>query len=177
MTTTDLNLSGFYADSVNSGLTITQDTLLDGIVADGSANIDLAVASITGETKAFTASKDTYVDVKADGTFTYIEETIDATAPALTVGSIRIAMVQTDGTEITAITDLRTMVGAFIFGAVTMVGASLRVYNPTSNPINIRYGAGSTSGGEPLQPYTAITVTETVYARPNRAGSTLTMTT
>ena len=73
MTTTDMDLSGFYADSVESGLTITQDTLLDGIVADGVVYIDQVEVEITGETNAFTATKDTYVDINAAGTFTYPE--------------------------------------------------------------------------------------------------------
>ena len=178
MTTTDLSLAGFYADSVASGLTVTQDTLLDGNVAAGVAYISEAVITVLTDAKTFTASKDTYVDVGNDAVITYTETVIDAGAPALAADAIRLAKVVTDGTTITSIVDLRTVAteGHYTFGTVAIVGTTLRVYNPTNNPINIRYGSTSTSHGEPLAPFTAIDVDETVYARPNHAGAVLSIT-
>lgn len=168
MTTTDLDLTGFYADSVESGLTVTQDTLLDGIVAAGVAYIDQVKATITGDTKSFTASKDTYIDVKADGTYTYIEEILNDPAPALTADSIRLAKVVTDGTEITTITDLRTLtVYQYVFGLVDISGGStMELYNPSGATVMVRFGSGSTSGGMPLGTGETRHVTELVYVKP-----------
>ena len=167
MTTTDVDLSLYYLDSVVSGLVVTQDALLDGDISAGVAYIDQAEATITGVTAhGFTVSVDTYVDVTAASSYTYVEVATDAAAPALTADSIRIAKVATDGTTITAITDLRTLhTGTFTFVNLAMVGTAMQIYNAGNNPVYYRHGT-STSEGMPIAPRTSVNVAETVYIKP-----------
>ena len=55
-----------------------------------------------------TASKQTYVDLASNGTYTYSEETIGATEPSVTTNSIRLARVSTDATTVLSVRDDRT---------------------------------------------------------------------
>ena len=168
MTTTDLDLTGSYADSVASGLGVTQDTLLDGIVAAGTAYINQVLITIAQDTKAFTASKDTYVDVGDDTIVTYTEVVNGAGAPALAADAIRLAKVVTDGTTITGITDLSTpTVYQYVFTTVSISGGStMELFNNGGSTLRIKFGAASTSGGMPLTPSTSRHVTEDVYVKP-----------
>lgn len=96
-------------DFVQSGLIWTLVSGLNGTmtagvayIADGSNYMQrVVVAQIA--TRAFTASKDTYVDVGADGTVYYSEVANNATAPTLSANRIRIALVITNGSTITAV--------------------------------------------------------------------------
>ena len=168
MTTTDVDLSTYYVDSVVSGLVVTQDTLLDGDMSAGTAYITQALISVDAVTaRAFTVSVDTYVDVGDDGVVTYSEVAIDVSAPALAADAIRLYKVVTDATEITSIVDLRVLhVGTFTFVNLAMVGTAMEVYNAGNNPIYYRHGAASTSEGMPIAPRTSVTVAETVYIKP-----------
>lgn len=174
MTTTNLDLTGFYVDSTESGLVVTQDTLLDGDISEGVVYINQVGADITGVTgHTFTVSVDTYVDVDIAGTFTYVEVATGAGAPALTADSVRIALVETDGTTITGITDLRTITNLnnYVFGLVDIgVESTMEVYNGSGVTVMIRFGSGSTSGGMPLKTGESRHVTESVYARPLSGG-------
>jgi hypothetical protein len=60
----------------------------------------VSVAAVTA--RAFTASKDNYVDVDYNGTITYQTATIGAASPALAANSIRIAKILTGATTIAA---------------------------------------------------------------------------
>ena len=71
-------------------------------VAKSSADADM--------TKLYTASKDTYVDINNAGAITYSEVANGAGAPAVATNSIRLQKVVTNGTEITSVVDLRTLV-------------------------------------------------------------------
>lgn len=52
---------------------------------------------------AFTASKDTYIDVDVNGNVTYLEVTTNAASPALTANSIRVAIVVSGTGSIAAV--------------------------------------------------------------------------
>jgi hypothetical protein len=173
MTTSDVDLSGFYADGVASGLGVTQDTLLDGVVAAGTAYISQALVTVAEDLKTFTISVDTYVDVGNDGVVTYTEVAIDDPAPALAADAIRLAKVTTDGTTIVSITDLSTpVVETYVFGTIDIGGGStMEIYNDSGRPVRVRHGSGSTSEGIPLAPFTSKTVTETVYVKPTGSGA------
>ena len=168
-TSTDLDLSGFYADSVASGLVVTQDTLLDGDISAGTVYINQALVSVDAVVgNAFTASKDTYVDVGDDAVITYTETVIDAGAPALAADAVRIAKVVTDGTEITSVVDMSTPTTyTFVFGEVSIgAGSTMDLYNPNNRDVMVRHGSGSTSVGVPLKGGETMTVAETVYVKP-----------
>ena len=177
MTTTDVDLSLYYVDSVVSGLVLTQDTLLDGDITAGTAYITQALISVDAVVaNGFTASKDTYVDVGNDGVVTYTETVIDAGAPALAADAIRLYKVVTDGTTITSIVDMRTLhIGTYTFVNLPMVGTAMEIYNAGNNPVYFRHGAASTSEGMPIAPRTSVTVAETVYIKPTgKNGKVLT---
>lgn len=60
--------------------------------------VRLTVASVTG--RAFTASKDTYIDVNSSGVQVYTEVTNNSASPALTAGNIRIGIIITGASNI-----------------------------------------------------------------------------
>lgn len=81
----------------------------------------IQLSRIADTSKAFTASKDTYVYVNSSGALAYYENTLDATKPSQAtlettggVGSQFIAKVVTDGSRVVSggCTDLRQMSGA-----------------------------------------------------------------
>jgi hypothetical protein len=84
--------------SATSGLNAT---MTSGVVytPDGSRH---ALSTIA--TRAFTASKDTYVDVTTAGAVTYSEVANGAAASALATDAIRIAKVVTNGSAVTGVT-------------------------------------------------------------------------
>ncbi len=96
-------------DFTQSGLMWTQVTGLNGTMTLGVAYIAdtnvymnrLALNSISS--RAFTASKDTYVDVTSAGAVAYTEVANGATAPTLATYSMRIALVITGASAITAV--------------------------------------------------------------------------
>lgn len=89
--------------SIVSGLNGAMTTGVAHII-DSSSKMKRIVASAI-VSKTFTASKDTYVDLKSDGTITYVEVANGATTGmTLTADSIRIAKVVTSGAAITSIT-------------------------------------------------------------------------
>lgn len=59
--------------------------------------------------RTYTASRWTFVDIDQSGNFTFSEVTIDGSTPAVAVNSIRLARVSTDGTQVLAVRDLRTL--------------------------------------------------------------------
>lgn len=96
-------------DFVQSGLIWTLVSGLNGTmtagvayIADGS-NLMQRITPAQIASRAFTASKDTYVDLGSDGTIYYNEVANGATAPSLSSNRMRIAVVVTSGSAITAI--------------------------------------------------------------------------
>lgn len=91
-------------DFVSSGLTIPTSANLISSVAAGIAYINGKRIAFSAVAKTFTASKDTYVDLKDDGTLVYVEVANGATSGmALTANAIRIAKVVTSGVAITKV--------------------------------------------------------------------------
>lgn len=74
--------------------------------AAGTAIVGGVAVSSTPLAKAFTASRDTYMDLKADGTFTYVEAYLGHPAPSVTTGALRVGRVVTDETKIVSFTYL-----------------------------------------------------------------------
>ena len=59
--------------------------------------------------KAYTLSRDTYVDLSATGTYTYSDVANGAAAPAVAASSLRLFKAVTNATEVTGVTDLRAL--------------------------------------------------------------------
>jgi hypothetical protein len=98
-------ISGFTGADPGATLTMT--------LAEGDAyirGVTFAISTSDSKlTKTYTASKDTYVDLSKDQTFTYTEVPNGGAVPSIPTNNIRIAKVVTDGTEITSVTDLREL--------------------------------------------------------------------
>lgn len=89
--------------SIVSGLNGTMTTGITYIKSPANLTIRLSVSAIVS--KAFTASKDTYVDVGYDGTIYYTEVANGATTGfGLGANRVRLAKVVTNGSAITSIT-------------------------------------------------------------------------
>jgi hypothetical protein len=105
------------SDFVYSGLTL--DPASGWTAAQLTATITAGIAYIGGRrvitssipNHAFTASKDTYVDVDGNGTFYYTEAANAGASPTLTSGRMRIAMVKTDANKITSYLTGRILAG------------------------------------------------------------------
>ena len=87
------------ADSVGSTLLGSMTAIVVYI-----GGVRVAVSAVTA--KAFTASKDTYVDVGSDGVIDYNEAANNAASLALAADHIRIGIVITDGTSINDVDDI-----------------------------------------------------------------------
>ena len=101
---------GASCEFVDDGLlTTTTSGTLTGSVPAGTAYPRGYRCDKTSSTpKTFTASRWTYVDIDQSCNFQYSEVTIGAAVPAIATNSIRISRVSTDGTQIGAVSDLRT---------------------------------------------------------------------
>lgn len=112
--------TGDFDETENSLRTFRDESLFDhvvsgGVITDPGASLSqtttAVVALIDGRrvtigatAKTYTASKDTYVDILRSGTaasYVYTEVSNNAASPALASNSIRIAIVTTNGSEIT----------------------------------------------------------------------------
>lgn len=92
---------GFVASGlVWSAVSGFNATMSSGVLyaPDGVRNIISSVAS-----RAFTASKDTYVDISPAGVLSYTEVANGAAPPAITTDYTRLAVVVTDGSAVTAV--------------------------------------------------------------------------
>lgn len=106
-----------WYDSFNSfvitGLLPPTSTDLDSTTTAGraliedTANIKMKYVEKDATSHTYTASKYTYVDLGADGTYTYSETAIGAAEPTTTANSIRLALVSTDTTKVNTVTDKR----------------------------------------------------------------------
>lgn len=93
-------------DFVASGIVWTGDSLgstLNGSMTTGIIYIDGTRVSVSAVTAhAFTASKDTYVDIGADGVVDYTEVSNNVASPALSASHMRVAIVVTGAGSIAA---------------------------------------------------------------------------
>lgn len=92
------------SDHVASGLVWTDDTGLNADMSAGVAYINgirLPISLVANH--AFTASKDTYVDLGDNGVLDYNEVSNGAAAPSLAASHIRLARVDTDGSNTTVV--------------------------------------------------------------------------
>lgn len=99
--------------SIASGLVWSQVSGLNGTMTAGvvysTSGVRLSVSSIAS--RAFTASKDTYVSVSSAGAIAYSEVANGASIPALTAGHQWDYKVVTDGSAITSVEDMRKLPG------------------------------------------------------------------
>lgn len=124
----DLGNDGRLVDTLNE---LTNDIVVSGGIWTAlvglNAGMTVLVAYINGykntvaavATRAFTPSKDTYVDVlhnttTNDFSLVYTEVAVAAAAPALAANSIRIAIVTTSGAAVTAVKQYNRMFGNYI---------------------------------------------------------------
>jgi hypothetical protein len=97
--------SEYLADFVASGGVIAQSAGLTGTFSNIVYYIDgIRYTKSSVANKAYTASKDTYVDIDSSGNVTYNEVANGASAPSLSAGNIRLAKVVTSGAAITSVT-------------------------------------------------------------------------
>lgn len=114
--------------------------------------------SISATAKTYTASKETYVDLGADGVYDYTEITVGGTAPALAANHIRVEIVTTSGTAVTAVQST----GLDRLG--NDVGPKLLRNRPWTAYTNTGTGAGTVN-------YIRIGKTVYAYGRSNNGGS------
>jgi len=115
-----LHTKDFISDTVISGcLPATSATLISDISAGVAYSQGRRIVKIA-TSKTYTASKDTYVDLKGDGTYIFTEVVLAAAAPAIAADSIRLAKVVTDVDNITGVTDLRTVFGSAVTAAANI---------------------------------------------------------
>lgn len=104
----------YFFDFVESGCVWTADSAGSTLNASMSSGVvwisgnRLTVASVSA--RAFTASKDTYIDLSNNGNgtaaFTYTEVTNNAASPALATGAIRIGIIVAGSSSIAASTSI-----------------------------------------------------------------------
>ena len=106
-----LTAADLVGDFVASGLlpAAPNPVSLSATTPAGVAYILGARVAPVATAKAYTASKDTYVDLSDKGVYTYTEVANGAAAPAVAASSMRLFKTVTNATEITGVTDLRTL--------------------------------------------------------------------
>ena len=101
---TDLGEQDEWDDDnyVSDGVTVSLGVGLTRSVAAGTALIDGEEVTYDGEMHTFGASMLIYRDLASDGTMTFTEVPIGASAPALAAGSLRVAVTTTDAVGVVA---------------------------------------------------------------------------
>lgn len=84
------------ADSVGASLNASMTA---GVVYINGIRVPVSLVTA----RAFTASRDTYIDVGEDGVVDYTEVTLNAASPALAANHMRIGIITTDATDINAV--------------------------------------------------------------------------
>lgn len=101
------------SDHVASGLVVTDDTGLTADISAGVAYINGIRLNVAADLNhAFTASKDTYVDLGDNGVLDFNEVSNGATAPTLEANHLRLARVITNATDTTSILNYQN--GSFL---------------------------------------------------------------
>jgi hypothetical protein len=134
LVTTRLEMGVSY---VSAGVVWSIVSALNGTMTAGTlyvAGQRVPMASISSH--AFTASKDTYIDINSAGVITYVEVANGATSPALTTSSIRVAKVVTSGVAITSVTR----------AGIDSQGNYIYNTSPTAAPITVFTNAGTAGG-------------------------------
>lgn len=85
-------VSGISIATIAAGLTQS--------IASGSAIVDGDTETYAGQSKLFTASKDTYRDLKSDGTLRFTAVDNNADEPTVADGELRIGVTITDSTDV-----------------------------------------------------------------------------
>jgi hypothetical protein len=112
----------------------------------------LRVAHVAVNAHAFTASKDTYVDMDSTGTISYNEVANGAGSPALAANSVRIAMVATGGSSIASQASIyqsgNDSLGNLIYNVAPQVGKTpIMMLRQGSSATN--WSAGGTQNYDP----------------------------
>lgn len=135
---------------IGSGLTIPTSASLASTTSTGEAVVNGKYVAPNATLHTYTASKDTYVDLKDDGTFAYVEVANGAasgmTLSTNTDGSpaLRLAKVVTSGTAITSVTNTGFDALGNIFYNLNPMGSNLVLFpslqNSWSNYDTVTYG-------------------------------------
>ena len=121
-----------FTDFVYTGLLPPTSASLSSTTTAGTAYIEGVRVVKDATAKTYTASKHTYVDLSKTGTYTYSEVAINASEPAVTANSIRLARVSTDTTTVLSVRDDRSTTMTTL-GATGMIfeGATDDAYETT----------------------------------------------
>lgn len=90
-------------------VTTTSGTLTGSIPAYVAYPRGYRVTKASNTPHTFTASKWTYIDLDTSNNLQYSEVSISASAPAVAANAIRLCRVSTDGTQVSAVQDLRVL--------------------------------------------------------------------
>ncbi len=126
-----------FLDHVVSGLVgPTTSGTLAGTMSAGVAYVLGSRVNKSAQTKTYTASKDTYIDLSNKAVVTYVEVANNASAPAVTANSMRLWKTVTSGSAITSGTDLRNLVDRPCCVLASSGGFSQTLPNSTSTAIS-----------------------------------------
>src|SRR3990167_2348160 len=98
-----------FNDFTFSGMLPVTDATLTSNISAGISYINGVRVETNSTAHTYTASKDTYVYIGANGSFSFEEVANGASAPATPANSLLLATVITDSDNITSVTDSRTL--------------------------------------------------------------------
>src|SRR3990167_8617541 len=98
------SLEPIIRDHISSGLTTISTSLLTATIDDGVAYVDAKRLDVAQATLTFPASKDNYVDLNYDGTYTTTSVTNGAAPPSIAATAMRMFKYVTNGTVVTSTT-------------------------------------------------------------------------
>jgi len=98
-----------FNDWTYSGMLPPTSGTLSTTITAGVSYVNGVRVETAATAHTFTASKDTYLYINAGGYFDYIEVANGASAPATPSNELLLAVVITNGTAITSVTDSRTL--------------------------------------------------------------------
>lgn len=163
--------TGDYDETENSLRTFRDESVFDhvvsgGIITDPGVSLSQTTTAIVivldgrritiGATaKTYTASKDTYVDILrsgSSGSYVYTEVTNNAASPALAANSIRIAIVTTDGSQITNSnqgeeTQVIPIASSVAYSVTDSLGNLIRPLDPTRRLLGHRQRVSNFAAG------------------------------
>jgi hypothetical protein len=102
-----------------SGIETTIATGLTQDISSGSAYLAGTLVAYAGQSKAFTASRDTYRDLNDDGTLTFVVANAGDDEPAVTADALRIGVTTTDEASVTR--DVILVPTIDVFGSVDTI--------------------------------------------------------